>query len=272
MYPDLQGKVVIVTGAGNKKGIGQGIAKRFAKEGCRVVIVNRAHPELKGEPDQLEKRKIEIEAMGATCLAVRCDVTNEHDVQAMVATVVREFGRIDVLVNNVGGAQMNQVGPVIEMDSATWDGAMALNAKCAHLCARAVAKQLIAQGQGGKIVNISSQAGVHPEPGIGLYSCAKALINQYTRVLAMELCPNKINVNAVLPGTIMSEKLREVLEGLSGSKDQPDEELAKLLPPIPWGRLQTPEDVAASAVWLASAEADYITGECILTTGGQTMD
>lgn len=265
MYEDLRGKVVIVTGAARAKGIGQGIAKRFAREGCSVVIADLAI-------NELEQRKSEIEALGTECLAVRCDVTDEDNVQAMVDAVVQRFGRIDVLANNVGGAQMNQVGPVIDMNSAAWDAAMGLNAKGTHLCTRAVVKQMIAQGQGGKIVNTSSQAGIHPEPGIGLYSCAKALINQYTRILAIELSPHKINVNAVLPGTIMTDKLREVLEGLSGVKNASDEELGKHLPPIPWGRLQTPDDVASAIVWLSSKESDYITGECLLVTGGQTMD
>jgi NAD(P)-dependent dehydrogenase (short-subunit alcohol dehydrogenase family) len=265
MYEDLQGKVAIITGAARANGIGQGIAKRFAREGCRVVVADVAM-------NDLDQRKSEIEAMGVECLAARCDVTDEASAQAMVDAAVQKFGRVDILANNVGGAMMNQVGPVIEMNSAAWDSAMALNAKGTHLCSRAVAKQMIAQGQGGKIVNTSSQAGIHPEPGIGLYSCAKALINQYTRILAIELSPHKINVNAVLPGTIMTDKLREVLEGLSGMKNASDEELGKLLPPIPWGRLETPDDVASAVVWLASKQSDYITGECLLVTGGQTMD
>jgi len=265
MYEDLKGKVAIVTGAARANGIGQGIAKRFAREGCRMAIADLAIGEL-------EKRKAEIEALGVECIAVKCNVTDEDSVQAMVDAVVKRFGRVDILANNVGGAMMNQVGPVIDMDSAAWDDAMGLNAKGTHLCTRAVAKQMVAQGQGGKIVNTSSQAGIHPEPGIGLYSCAKALINQYTRILALELAPHKINVNAVCPGTIMTDKLREVLEGLSGMKNASAEELGKLLPPIPWGRLETPDDVASAIVWLASSQSDYITGECLLVTGGQTMD
>ncbi|MEN6438564.1 MAG: SDR family oxidoreductase [Syntrophobacter sp.] len=272
MYGDLRGKVVIVTGAGRAKGIGHGISKRFAAEGCRVVIVNRLHPEIKdGEPDDLEKRKWEIEALGVPCLTIRCDVTIESEVQSMVETTIKEFGRLDVIVNNVGGAKNNHLGPLVNMDSVAWDESMAMNAKSTHLCARAAAKQMIAQGEGGKIVNISSQAGINPDPGLGLYSSAKAAINQYTRIMAKELAPYKINVNAVLPGTIMTEQLRRVLEAAGGSTTASDEDLARLLPSIPWGRLQTPEDVAAVAVWLASRESDYLTGECILATGGQTM-
>jgi NAD(P)-dependent dehydrogenase (short-subunit alcohol dehydrogenase family) len=272
MYSDLKGKTVIITGAGREKGIGFGIAKRFAGEGCNVAIVNRAHPEVKkGETDDLEKRKLEIQALGAKCLAIRCDVTVEEEVQSMVDSVVREFGRLDIMVNNVGGAKPNHLGPLVNMDAVAWDESLTMNVKGTHLGTRAAVKQMIAQGNGGKVVNTSSQAGVSPDCGLGLYSTAKAAINHYTRIMAKETAQYKINVNAVLPGTIMTEQLKRVLVSMTGNSTASDAELAGLLPPIPWGRLQTPEDVAAAVLWLSSSESDYVTGACLLVTGGQTM-
>jgi len=279
MYSDLKGKVVIITGAGRPNGLGHGMAKRFAREGCRLVISDLCRPNKAsgdnvvktGEWEDLLERKKEIEALGAKCLAVKCNVMIEAEVQAMVDAAVGEFGRVDILVNNVGGAKTSQSVPLIELDAANWEDGMMLNSKGTHLCSRAFAKQVIKQGGGGKIVNTSSQAAVRALPGLGLYCAAKAAVLQYTKVLALELAPHKINVNAVLPGTIMTDQLVEVFTRMAQSLGMPTDDLTKLLPPIPWGRIQTQDDVASCALWLASSESDYVTGEGILVTGGQTL-
>jgi meso-butanediol dehydrogenase/(S,S)-butanediol dehydrogenase/diacetyl reductase len=276
MYDDMKGKVAIVTGAGRPNGLGQGMAKRFATEGCHVVItdVARSHtdPEYRrGTWEDLLERQQELEALGARCLPVRCDVTVEQEVQEMVAATIEKFGRIDILVNNVGGGPPGSGGPLLEVDGANWEEGMAVNVKGTHLCSRAAAKQMIEQGEGGKIVNIASQAGKRPFPELGVYCAAKAAVCHYTRVLALELGPHKINVNAVLPGTIETDMLKESFGKLAERYGMTYEEAMQAIPPIPLGRLQTAEDVAASVVWLCSSESDYLTGECILVTGGQTV-
>jgi meso-butanediol dehydrogenase/(S,S)-butanediol dehydrogenase/diacetyl reductase len=279
MYDDLKGKVVVITGSGRPHGLGQGMAKRFAVEGCRVVVSDLARPNVltadnvvrTGEWEDLLQRKQEIEALGAGCLAVKCNVMEESEIQAMIDATVAEFGRVDILINNVGGAKSSHTVPLIEVDAETWDDGITLNSKGTHLCSRAFAKQMIKQGQGGKIVNIASQAAVKALPGLGIYCAAKAAVYQYTKVLALELAPHKINVNAVLPGTIMTDQLVEVFTRMAEKLGLPTDDLTKLLPPIPWGRVQTADDVAAAVLWLSSKESDYVTGEGIVVTGGQTI-
>jgi meso-butanediol dehydrogenase/(S,S)-butanediol dehydrogenase/diacetyl reductase len=276
MYDDLKGKVAIVTGAGRPNGLGQGMAKRFALEGCHLVIadVARTHadPEYRrGSWEELLDRQKEIEALGAGCLPVKCDVTVEEEVQAMVDAAVKEFGRVDILVNNVGVGPPGSGGPLLEVDGANWDEGMAVNAKGTHLCSRAAAKRMIEKGEGGKIVSISSQAGKRPFPGLGVYCAGKAAVCHYTRVLAIELAPHKINVNAVLPGTIETDMFKENFGKAAEAMGITYEVLMENIDPIPLGRLQTQEDVANSVVWLCSRESEYMTGECILVTGGQTI-
>ncbi len=276
MYDDLEDKTVIITGAGRPHGLGQGMAKRFAREGCRVVISDVARPHAdpeygRGKWEDLLERQKEIEALGADCLPVKCDVTVEEEVQAMVDAAVEAFGRVDILVNNVGGGPPGSGGPLLEVDGANWDEGMAVNAKGTHLCSRAAATRMIEQGGGGKIVNIASQAGKRPFPGLGVYCAGKAAVCHYTRVLAMELGPHKINVNAVLPGTIETDMLKESFGKMAEQMGITYEDLMQGIPPIPLGRLQTQDDVAAAVAWLCSRESDYVTGECMLVTGGQTI-
>jgi NAD(P)-dependent dehydrogenase (short-subunit alcohol dehydrogenase family) len=284
MY-DLSGKVAVVTGGGRPNGIGAGMARRLAREGAHVVVVDicreyephpadNAPPVRRGCWEELLERQKEIEAIGVRSLAVRCDCTDEQDVDAMVAAVVKEFGHIDILMNVAGGSPPGSAGPLLDVDATGWDNGMMINFKTAHLCCRAAAKQMIAQGTGGKIVNTASQAGLKPFASVlGMYCPAKAALVMYTKVLALELAPYKITVNAVCPGTVTTDMLMEGLTekgkefGMSGQQiiDQ------FVLSTIPLGRTQTADDVADCAVWLASSQADYITGVAILTTGGQTI-
>ncbi len=284
MY-DLSGKVAIVTGSGRANGIGAGMARRLAREGADVVVVDvckqyephaaDTHPPvIRGCWEDLQERVKEIQALGVRGLAVRCDCTDEQDVDAMVAAVVKEFGHIDILMNVVGGAPPGSSGNLIDVDAKGWDNGMIINFKTTHLCCRAVAKQMIAQGTGGKIVNTASQAGLKPfgNASLGIYCSAKAAVVMYTKVLALELAPYKITVNVVCPGTVTTDMLVEGLAekgkdfGMTGQQI-----LDMILPTIPLGRTQTADDVADCAVWLASPQADYITGVAILTTGGQTI-
>ena len=277
MHEGLKEKSALITGAGRPNGLGQGIAKRLAAEGCLVAIVDIARPYLedpeyrRGTWEELLERVGEIEALGAKCMPVKCDVTDEREVDDMIEAVVKEFGRLDILVNNVGVGPPKSFGPLLEIDAPAWDEGIAVNIKGSHLCSRAAAKQMIKQGSGGKIINISSQAGKMPFPGLGVYCAAKAGLLHYTRVLALELAAHKINVNAVLPGTILTDQLKESFSRTAAKLGLSFDDLMAAAPRIPWGRFQTPEDVAAAVAWFASSDSDYVTGECLLTTGGQTV-
>ncbi|MFO7965178.1 MAG: SDR family oxidoreductase [Desulfobacterales bacterium] len=277
MYDDLKGKVVVVTGSGRPNGLGHGMSIRFAREGSHVVVTDVACPHSdpeygRGTWEELLERKKELEAFGVKCLPVKCDVTVESEVQQMVGAAVDHFGEIDILVNNVGGGPPGSGGPLIDVDANGWDEGIAVNVKGTHLCSRAAAQQMVRQGKGAKIVNIASQAAKRPCPGLGVYGAGKAAVCHYTKTPAVELAPYRINVNAVLPGTIETDMLKESFARLAEQMGMTYEQLMdSTLPTIPLGRFQTRDDVAASVVWLASKEADYITGETILTTGGQTI-
>jgi NAD(P)-dependent dehydrogenase (short-subunit alcohol dehydrogenase family) len=283
MY-DLSGKVAIVTGSGRPNGIGATIARRLAKEGADVAVVDickeyvphpkdELPPPRRGTWEELLERKKEIEALGVRSFAVKCDVTNEKDVDDMVAAVVKEFGHIDILMNNVGGSPPGSSGPLIDIDAQGWENGITINFKGTHLCSRAVAKQMINQGKGGKIVNTASQAGLRPMPPLGMYCCSKAAVIMHTKVLAMELAPFRINVNVIGPGAVETDMLKEGIaaQGEKLGMKYDDIVNAAVLPTIPLGRMQTADDVADCAVWLASPQADYITGVAILTTGGMTI-
>jgi len=283
MY-DLSGKVAIVTGSGRPQGIGAAIARRLAKEGADVAVVDickeyEVHPRDEDPPprrgswEELQDRAKEIETFGVKGLAVKCDVTDEQNVTDMVAAAAKHFGHVDILMNNVGGSPPGSSGPLIDVDATGWENGVTINFKGTHLCSRAVAKQMIDQGNGGKIVNTASQAGFRPMPSLGMYCAMKAAVLMYTKVLAMELAPFKINVNTFGPGAVETDMLKEGIAAQGEKFGVGYEEIinSTVLPTIPLGRMQTPEDVADCAVWLASPQADYITGVALLTTGGQTI-
>ncbi|MBU2547848.1 MAG: SDR family oxidoreductase [Proteobacteria bacterium] len=277
MYDDLKGKVALVTGAGRPNGLGQGIAKRLAREGCRMVIcdIARPHPDnpgyRRGTWEELDDRRKEIEELGVECLPVKCDVTDETEVEAMFAEATGRFGGVDVLVNNVGVGPPESMGPLVGVGAKAWDEAISVNLKSTHLCSRAAALGMIERGRGGSIVSISSQAGKMPFPGLGAYCAGKAGVLHYTRVLALELASHKIRVNAVLPGTILTDQLKETFASQAEKYGLSLDDFLKGAPPIPLGRYQTPEDVAAAVTWFASDQSGYVTGVCLLSTGGQTV-
>lgn len=272
MY-DLKGKVAIVTGAGRKLGIGRGIALRLAREGADVAVADicREFEEFPGYGlgmwEGLKETADEIRALGVRGLPVRVDVTDAAQVEEMVRQTVEVLGRVDIIVNNAGGV----VGPapVIAMEEVAWNKTMAINATGTFLCSRAAARQMLAQGQGGKIINISSIAGKHGGPFLAAYTAAKSAIIGLTRVMALELAPANIQVNAVCPGEVDTDLQRWGWQLEAGMRGIPYEEVVKqAISRIPVGRLETPEDVANLVAFLASRESDYITGQAINVCGG----
>jgi NAD(P)-dependent dehydrogenase (short-subunit alcohol dehydrogenase family) len=197
-------------------------------------------------------------------------VTDATQVEEMVRQTVEALGRLDIIVNNAGGV----VGPapVFALEEAAWNKTMAINATGTFLCSRAAVRQMMAQRQGGKIVNVSSTSGKRGEPFMAAYCAAKAAIIGLTRTMAVELGAANIQVNAVCPGDVDTELLRWGWLLEAGMRGTSYEEVVKVATSrIPLGRLETPEDVANLVAFLASRESDYITGQAINVCGGIVM-
>jgi NAD(P)-dependent dehydrogenase (short-subunit alcohol dehydrogenase family) len=244
---DLSGKVALVTGAGS--GLGGAIALRFAEAGARVAVHYRK---------SLAGAERRVAAMGeGRAIAVPGDLTREADARSVVAQTVAAFGRLDVLINNAGAYPM---APVLEMTGAQWDEVIAANLTSVFLLTQAAARQMIAQGGGGAIVNVTSIEALHAAPAHSHYDAAKAGAAMHTRAAALELGPHGIRINAVAPGLIWREGLDEAW---------PDG-VARYLKKAPLGRLGRPEDVADACLFLASPAARWITGASLTVDGGVT--
>jgi 3-oxoacyl-[acyl-carrier protein] reductase len=247
----LAGKVAVVTGAGG--GFGEGIAKRFAEEGARVVVADL-------RADAAERVAA---AIGDSAIAIAGDVSRGTDVRAMVACATDRFGGLDIVVNNAGTTHRNQ--PMLGVDEATFDRVYAVNVKSIYWMAQAAVRVLRAQGRGGSIINISSTAGIRPRPGLVWYNGTKGAVNTMTQCMAIELAPDNIRVNAICP-VLGATGLTELFMG------QPDnpEIRAKFLATIPLGRMSQPADIANACVWLAEDASNFITGVLLPVDGGRT--
>jgi glucose 1-dehydrogenase len=245
----LNGKAAIVTGAA--QGIGQACAERLAKEGARVALcdVNAVAGEAAAKA---------IAAAGGTAIFLICDVSKPADITAAVAAALKAFGRIDVLVNNAG---VVDDAPFLELPLEELDRVLSINLRGAFLMAQTAARQMVAQGGGGAIVNMSSINAKFALPDHVAYSISKGGIAQLTKAMAIALAPQGIRVNAVGPGTIDTPLLANVV------KDKAFR--TKVLSRTPMGRYGRPEEIAAIVAWLASDEASYVTGTTIFADGGR---
>ncbi|RYX82921.1 SDR family oxidoreductase [bacterium] len=252
----LKDKVALISGANS--GIGRAIATRFAQEGAHVALNYRPNPDsvagAQAIVDDFEK------SYGATGIAVAADVSKREDVQAMFDAVVQKFGRIDIVVNNAG---IEFKKAFVDVSDDEWNKVISVNLFGAFLLSQLGARQMIAQGGGGKIINISSVHEDIPFPGYTAYCASKGAMRMMMRNLAMELAPNKINVNNIAPGAIATPINQGVL-------DDPQAK-ANAITEIPWGRFGKPEEVAAVAAFLASDESEYVTGSTYYVDGGLTQ-
>ena len=240
MSGELEGKVAIVTGGAG--GIGSQIAKAYARAGARVVVASR-------NQEKLDAIAVEITAAGGEALAVATDVTVPGDVDNMVARTIGEFGRVDVMVNNAGGAMF--VKPPETLSPEEWNAAIALNLTSVFLCSQAAGKGMIAQ-KSGKIINISSVAGMRLSPSFIHYGAAKAGVINLNKSLAVCWGPHNINVNCIAPGLTATEGVAQWLP----SKTKED---GTAVPPLEFP--PDPEHVAQLSVFLASEQSSHISGE-----------
>jgi NAD(P)-dependent dehydrogenase (short-subunit alcohol dehydrogenase family) len=244
---DFRGKVAIVTGSGN--GLGQGIAVRFAEAGAQVVVHYRSSAE---GAQQVVNHIVE---RGGVAMAIQADLAGGGGPAALIMEAVERFGRVDVLINNAG---LYPHVSLLEMTTAQWDEVVNANLRSAFLCTQAAAAQMIAQGSGGAIVNITSIEAMNPAPDHSHYNAAKGGLLMYTRASALELAAYNIRVNAVAPGLIWRTGLES---------DWPDG-VARWERTAPLKRLGRPEDVADACLFLASSAARWITGASLTVDGG----
>lgn len=261
----IDGKVAIVTGAGS--GIGRAIAQRLAEEGAIVIAADL-------EGADVERVIAEITSTGGKGLALQIDATDKQAVYDMVRQVLKAYGQIDILVNNVGGG--GGAALVINLPTEEWERTIAVNLRSTFLCSQAVARQMIKR-KAGRIVNIASISGKVGESLIGAYCAAKFGVIGLTQVMAKELGRYAITVNAVCPGYVWTPGWKHLAEWLkakfSTMADKTPEQIfaERVTAETVLGRAQTPEDVASLVAYLASEEARNITGQAINVDGGAVM-
>jgi NAD(P)-dependent dehydrogenase (short-subunit alcohol dehydrogenase family) len=249
----LDGKVAAISGA--SRGIGQAIAQAFAAAGARVVMGSRRQENIEQAARSIN------EAYPGRAYPVVAHAGNAEDAQAIVEAAVAQYGRVDIAVNNAGTNP--HFGPILASEASQWDKILDVNVKgCFWLC-QAAAQQMQAQGSGGKIINMASVTGLEPGPMMGIYSVSKAAVIMLTKVLAMELAADNIQVNAIAPG-IIKTRFSRVLWDNPGLRSRIEHK-------TPAGRLGEPEEVSGLALYLASEASSFVTGGVFTVDGGYTL-
>ncbi len=244
----LHNKVAIVTGAGS--GMGQCIAETFAREGARVAVLDV----------NAEAAKTVAAGIGNGAIALTCDVARKDAIDAALKATLAAFGRLDILVNNAGVAHVNK--PVTEISEAELDRVLAVNVKGLFLMSQAAVPAL--RRQGGVIINIGSTAGLRPRPGLSAYNATKGAVHTLTQTLAVELAPDKIRVCAIAPVATETPLVPTFLGPAPGMRE-------KFQATVPLGRLAQPQDIANVALFLASEEAGFLTGNIVEVDGGRCV-
>ena len=282
MY-DLSGKVAIVTGAGGRHGIGRAIATRLAQEGADVVVTDIPQSLDAIRPDDrqegwegLPSVVREIEAAGRQSLGLFSDVSDSAQVDQMVGQVLERFGQIDILVNNAGSRPGRDRVPVVELEEDAFDEVMRVNVRGTYLCSRAVARHMVARNQGGKIIIISSGAGKRGIARYAVYCASKFALVGFTQALAQEMAPHRVNVNAICPGLVDTERVDFIAAALAGEGQSAEEHRALMVRErstrVPMGRIAQGDDIAKMAAFLSSGESEYMTGLSISVSGGSEMN
>ncbi len=269
---ELSGKVAIVTGAGRLRGIGRATAVALAEKGADVAVTGTGRDPATFPPDEkaidwrdIESTAEQVRAHGVRCLPLKVDVSNSQAVQAMVDATLKAYGRIDILVNNAAFARGPDRVPITEMDEAIFRRVIDIKTVGTFLCCRAVTRVLIQQGQGGRIINLSSTAGKHSAAQMGAYAAANASVEAIGRVLAREVARYNITVNTVCPGPIDTSRMDDVPRG------EPWDRFIKGR--IPLGRAGTDDEVADLIAYLCSGKgAMWMTGQAINIDGGSVME
>ena len=249
----VTGKVALVTGAA--RGIGRAIAEVYAEHGARVAVADLLLDEARAVAGG-------INAGGGRAIALQLDVADPGSVQQAVDATVAEFGRLDILVNNAG---IHRGHLIVDFPVEDWEAVFAVNMRGTFLCSQAAARQMIEQGDGGCIINMSSASGKKPDPQGAAYCASKSAVIGFTRVLALELGEHGIRANAVLPGATDTKMLRDVTDRVPGYMDE-------LVASTALDKIATPRDQANAFLFLASDLASHITGEQLVVAAGEFME
>ena len=273
-------KVALVTGAAAKRGMGRSIALGLAKEGADIVLVDKfQNPPSLFSGDEgwggLEEEIREVQSLGRQAISELADISDSGSINRAVDSALKKFGRIDILINCAGIVGKRET-PVVDLTENDWQFVLDVNLRGAFLISKAVARDMVGRGQGGKIIHISSSSGKQGVAGVAPYSAAKFALIGLVQSLALELAPHKINVNAVCPGYIITnlrddwfkDKARDLGVSIESAKGDRYKEKSAV---IPLGRMGTVEDVRDVVLFLVSNEADYVTGQSLNITGGIIM-
>ncbi|RVD57928.1 L-iditol 2-dehydrogenase [Mesorhizobium sp. M2D.F.Ca.ET.185.01.1.1] len=253
----LKGKSALITGSA--RGIGKAFAEAYAREGATVAIADI----------DLAAAEATAQAIGSAAYAVRLDVTDQSSIEAAVKAVEEKTGGLDVLINN---AAIFDLAPIVEITRASYEKLLAVNVAGTLFTLQAAARSMIARGQGGRIINMASQAGRRGEPLVAVYCATKAAVISLTQSAGLDLIKHRINVNGIAPGVVDSDMWDQVDALFAKYENRPKGEKKRLVGEgVPYGRMGKPEDLAGMAVFLASDEAEYIVAQTYNVDGGQWM-
>jgi 3-oxoacyl-[acyl-carrier protein] reductase/meso-butanediol dehydrogenase/(S,S)-butanediol dehydrogenase/diacetyl reductase len=276
----LEGKVALITGAGGMRGVGRATALKLAGQGADIALTD-----VRREPDDLPPAEVravwraidsvseEITALGSRCLPIYCDLGYSDQIQDMVNRVMEHYGRIDILVNNARAIVGRDKVPVTDLPEEVWDHFLAINTTAVFLCTKMVGRKMVRMGNGGRIINIASDAAKRANALGAAYSASKFAVLGLTQASALDLAPYGITVNAVCPGPINTGRLSYWERARAEESGVPLEEFRATIVEesgraTPLGRIAEPEDIADMVGFLSSDEAHFITGQAYNVNGG----
>jgi NAD(P)-dependent dehydrogenase (short-subunit alcohol dehydrogenase family) len=277
----LDGKVALVTGAGGMKGVGRATALKLASQGADIAITDVRRPaddlppaEVRSEWQSIDSVAEEVEALGRRCLPIYVDLAISMEIQSLVSRVIDHFGHIDILVNNARAVIGHDKVPVTELDEQVWHHFLDINTPAVFLCTKFVGLEMVRMGRGGRIINMASQAAKQAGATGAAYSASKFAVIGLTQASAMDLAPYSITVNAVCPGPVNTDRMSYEERDMAEEQGLTLEVLRAGIVEdagrdTPLGRIAEPEDVAGLVAFLASEDANFITGQAYNVNGGR---